>query len=209
MKRLLSLLMVAILLAGCTAGSTRPTGSTGGQNPARPTIQPSTQPTTEKMPNSFTGLGGKMPELKVSCADGRTLLISELLQEKELIVLNFWFQNCGWCLKEFPVLELAYQKYQDNVEILALNGTDGADAVKAFAQKYRLSIPLAACSPTLPRNCGVRAYPTSIFIDRNGVVCLIHVGAITTSQAWETLFDAFVGESYSQTIYTNAGQILG
>ena len=162
----------------------------------------------EEMPNAFTGLGGKMPELTVTCADGRTLSVSELLKEKKLIVLNFWFEDCPWCLKEFPVMELTYQKYKEDVEILALNPADGKEGVKAFAQKYGMSIPMAACSAMLPRSCGVTTYPTSIFIDRNGVVCLIHVGAITTSSDWEKIFDTFTADDYNQTIYTNIKELL-
>lgn len=204
MKRLAAMLLILIMLTGCAGVQPQATTPVAQQT----TTSSGTQPTTEEMPNAFTGLGGKMPELKVNCADGRTLTVSELLKEKELIVLNFWFEDCTWCRMEFPVMELTYHKYKENVEILALNPADGADAVKAFGEKYGMSIPMAACKSTLPRDCGVTAYPTSIFIDRYGVVCLIHVGAITASGDWEKIFDAFTGEDYRQTVYVNIKELL-
>ena len=150
-----------------------------------------------------------MPEITVNTADGRVWKLSEVLKEKKLVVLNFWFEDCPWCIKEFPVLEVAYQKYQEDVEVLALNPTDGAEAVKAFRENNGLGISMAACPRSWAHECGVSAYPTSVFIDRNGVVCLIHVGAITTSYTWERVFDAFVGEDYQQKTYTSVEQILG
>lgn len=198
MKRLIILLLMAVLLAGCAAGNG--TGETA-PSPSAPTMG--------DLPTSFKGLGEKMPEMTVNTADGRTLKLSELLKEKELVVLNFWFEDCPWCVKEFPVLELAYQNYREDVEILALNPTDGVDAVKAFRDKHSLSFPMVACPRSWATECGVSSYPTSIFIDRDGVVCLIHVGAITTAYAWEKIFDAFTGDNYQRRTYTGVEQILG
>lgn len=208
MRRLFAMLVIFVMLAGCAATSAPSATHQGLSQNTQPTQSGVTQPTTEEMPNSFSGLGSKMPELTVTCADGQTRSVSELLKEKELVVLNFWFEDCAWCLKEFPVMELTYQKYKENVEILALNPSDGAESVKAFAQKYGMTVPMAACNPMLPRNCGVTAYPTSIFIDRYGVVCLIHVGAITSGTDWETIFDAFTGEDYTQNIYLDLDELL-
>lgn len=193
MKRIFALILLAALLAGCA-----------GQVPA-----PTTGPSDPEMPSSYAGLGTKMPEITVTTAAGQTVKLSELLKEKELVVLNFWFEDCPWCVREFPVLELAYQKYREAVEILALNPVDDAQAVEGFQKSHGLSFAMAACPQSWARECGVSAYPTSIFIDRNGVVCLVQVGAITTSYAWEGLFDAFTGENYRQKIYANVEEILG
>ena len=193
MKRIFALILLAALLAGCA-----------GQVPA-----PTTGPSDPEMPGSYAGLGTKMPELTVTTASGQTVRLSELLKEKDLVVLNFWFEDCPWCVKEFPVLELAYQKYREDVEILALNPVDGAQSVKTFQEDHGLSFAMASCPRNWAKECGVSAYPTSIFIDRNGVVCLVQVGAITQSHAWEGIFDAFVGDGYRQKIYTGVDEILG
>lgn len=195
MKRIFALIMLAVLLTGCARPSPDSTG------PAEPTVA--------QMPGSYTGLGGKMPEITINTAAGQTVKLSELLKEKELVVLNFWFEDCPWCIKEFPVLEQAYQKHQEDVEILALNPVDSAQSVKNFQEGHGLSFAMAACPRSWARESGVTAYPTSIFVDRSGVVCLVHVGAVTTSYAWEKLFDAFTGDGYRQKIYTSVEEILG
>ena len=195
MKRILALILLALLLTGCARSG--------------PDATAPTEETVAQMPGSYKGLGSKMPEITVTTATGSTVKLSELLKEKELVVLNFWYEDCPWCIKEFPVLELAYQNYKNDVEILALNPTDGAQAVKNFQEGHKISFPMAACPRSWAKECGIRAYPTSIFIDRNGVVCLVQVGAITNSYTWEKLFDAFTGDDYRQKIYTDVKEILG
>lgn len=194
MKRLLAIVITMLLLCGCAR--TTPTATVPN-------------PTEGPLPNSFTGLGGQMPEITVNTADTQQLKLTQVLKEKDLVVLNFWFEDCPWCLKEFPAMEVAYQKYRDDVQIIALNPVDGAQAVKDFYESRGMSISMAACPRSWAVESGVSAYPTSIFIDRNGTVCLIHAGAITTSTAWEALFDAFVGDGYQQKIYNSAEDILG
>ena len=195
MKRIAVLLLLAVLITGCAHSSPEATAPT--------------EPTVAEMPASFQGLGSKMPEITISVAAGGTLKLSELLKEKDLVVLNFWYEDCPWCVREFPVLELAYQDYRQNVEILALNPVDGSQAVKNFQEGHSLTFPMASCPRSWATECGVSAYPTSIFIDRNGVVCLIHVGAITSDYAWERIFDAFTGDDYQSRTYTSVEQLLG
>ena len=206
MKRFIALFLLLILLTGCAAEApadpTEPSGTAG-------TVPATSEPTVNVGTSTFPGLGSTMPELTVTTADGQTLTLSALLEEKELVVLNFWYEDCVWCMKEFPVMEVAYQNYREDVQILALNPSDGAEAVKAFQESRGMSISMAACSASLPRAYGVSMYPTSIFIDREGVVCLILVGAVTTSQAWATLFDTFTGDDYQQKIYSGVEEILG
>ena len=191
MKKL-ALILIALLLTGCVAA---PGGGTANGQ------EPQTQ-------GGFPGLGGTMPDMTFQTADGRELTLYGLLEEKQLVVLNFWFEDCPWCLKEFPVMELAYQEYRQDVEIVALNPSDSMEAIRDFQQKRSLSFPMAPCRASTAREAGVSAYPTSIFIDRDGVVCLIHVGAITQADDFRAVFDAFTGEDYSRRVYGNIRQIL-
>ena len=193
-RRLLSVILLLFLLAGCAADGAP---------------QPTTNPAPETgLPQTFPGLGGTMPGMTFHTAQGETLTLSALLEEKELVVLNYWFQDCPWCLVEFPIMEVAYQQYRQDVEIVALNPVDGAQSIKAFQDKKSLSFPMAACPRSWAVEAGVSGYPTSIFIDRDGVVCLIHPGAITTTNAWHTLFEAFTGDDYERKIYNSINDLM-
>ncbi len=53
--------------------------------------------------------GQAMPDFTVSLTDGTTAALSEILKEKELVVLNIFASWCGPCEKEFPEMEKVYQ----------------------------------------------------------------------------------------------------
>ena len=177
------------------------TGCAGEQGPS--TDPPASAGITQSAIRDYSGLGSVMPEMTITTAGGETLTLSKLLEQKKLIVLNFWFEDCPWCLKEFPVMELAYQRYKEDVEIIALNPVDSAEAVSAFQENRSLSFPMAACPRFWASEMGISGYPTSVFIDRDGVVCLIHAGAITSTDTFYTLFETFTADDYQRKIYNS------
>lgn len=195
-KLLCVLLALVMLLAGCAAEDVLTT------EPSAQDTQPDSQHTGP------LSLGDKMPELTVTTAQGETLLLSELLQSKKMVVLNFWFADCIWCIREFPVMEAAYQQYREDVEILALNPYDPTDDIAAFQQEHSLSFPMAGCSRDLTMAFGVSGYPTSVVIDREGTVCLIHPGAITEKQVFDRLFETFTADAYSPQIYNSISELF-
>ena len=78
-------------------------------------------------------LGDVMFDFTVTSSDGKDYTLSELLKEKDAVVLNFWYLNCNPCRMEFPYLQEAYEAYSDRIELLALNPVDGTDEpVAAF-----------------------------------------------------------------------------
>lgn len=165
-----------------------------------------TQPTVAS--DEGFSLGKKMPDLTVTTSDGREMNVSQLLQEKELVVLNFWFENCIWCQKEFPAMELGYQQYKDHVEILAVNPLDGGENISAFAESSSYSFPMASCSRDLALAFGIGGYPTSVFIDREGRISLIHAGAITDSNVFYQVFKHYTAEDYVSKSYVSIAEIL-
>lgn len=171
---------------------------------------PVTEPVSsgEALQTGPLSLGDQMPELSVTTAEGQTLLLSELLKQKKMVVLNFWFADCIWCVREFPVMEVAYQKHKQNVEILALNPYDSMDRITAFGQEHSLSFPMASCNRDLTLAFGIGGYPTSVVIDREGTICLIHAGAVTESQVFDQLFETFTAEDYVPRIYHSINELF-
>ena len=153
-------------------------------------------------------LGQKMPDLTVTDVSGREMTVADLLQEKKLVVLNFWFENCVWCQKEFPAMELGYQQYKENVEILAVNPMDGAENIRNFAENSSYSFPMAPCGRDLALAFGINGYPTSVFIDRTGRISLIHAGAITDSNMFYRVFEYYTAEDYTSESFASISEIL-
>ncbi len=186
---LAALLALSLLLAGC--------GKTADQEDI----------TLPELSGPIS-LGDKMPELSVTTTQGETLQLSQLLREKKLVVLNFWFADCIWCIREFPVMEVSYQRFREDMEILALNPYDSASDIAAFQEEHSLTMPMGACSQELAYALGVNGYPTSVVIDREGTVCLIHPGAITDVAVFDKLFQTFTAEDYTPKIYNSIDELL-
>jgi len=164
------------------------------------------------MPSDLTlGVGDVMYDMTVKTPDGTAITLSELLKEKDMILLNFWYTTCSWCVTEFPYMEEAYRMYQDDVAIVALNPTgETDDAIANFPASYNLDLtfPLAACPANLANVFSISGYPTSVVIDRYGVICLVEPGAITSLRPFVGLFDTFTGEDYQQKLYSNIGELV-
>ncbi len=154
-------------------------------------------------------LGSVMPNFSVTAADGTEYKLSQLLEKKKAVVLNFWFHNCEPCKMEFPYLQQAYAEFSDDIEILAVNPVDGtSSSVTDFAQSYGLTFPMVAGENVWNDVLGIGAsFPTTVVIDRYGTVCMVHKGAVTTAGEFEQLFAYFTAEDYTQTLVKNIDDI--
>lgn len=128
------------------------------------------------------------------------ITLSELLQEKDLVVLNFWYTTCSWCVKEFPCLAEAYEEYKDRIEVIAVDPLDNATDIYNFhLNNDYLTFPLAVDTAGIASHFTISGYPTTVFIDRYGAVARIESGAIVYTELWLDAFEEFTAEGYRQT----------
>lgn len=149
-------------------------------------------------------LGDVMFDFSITDSEGVEYTLSELLEEKDAVVLNFWYLNCGPCRQEFPYLQEAYEEYSDKIEVLAMNPVDGTDEeIAVFKKELELTFPMAVCDPQWASAMQLTAYPTTVIIDRHGVISLIHAGSITSTKVFADAFAYFTAEDYQQGVVDN------
>ncbi|MBQ7347571.1 MAG: redoxin domain-containing protein [Clostridia bacterium] len=152
-------------------------------------------------------LGDVMRDFTVTSYDGeRTLKLSEILQNKDMVLLNFWYDGCQYCLEEFPGLNEVYGQFKDSVEVIAISPYDDDEGIADFLENYAASLPEGGLTfPLAYDTAGVvsafelQGFPTSIVIDRYGVICMMVSGAMTKNE-FTTTFNRFTGENYVQEI---------
>lgn len=147
--------------------------------------------------------GSVMHDFTVTTTDGKAFTLSEVLKEKKAVLINFWYVECYWCQYEFPYLQAAYEEYQDDIAVIALNPfTDfnTLNEITQFKEYFGLTFDVAFDDIGLASAFSVDGYPTSVLIDRYGVVTLIHEGAITESGVFEELFAYYTADDYVQEI---------
>jgi thiol-disulfide isomerase/thioredoxin len=97
------------------------------------------------------------------------------------VLVNFWATWCGPCLYEMPAIQAIYEKYSgQGLVILAING-DGESTtdIYNYQQEHSLSFPLLV---DIERNAEsayqIEAFPTTVLIDRDGIIRYIDSGAM-------------------------------
>ena len=174
MKKIICILLTLLLLAGlsCTAFA------------AQEGIQP----------------GDTMPDFTVALSDGTSATLSELLKENDLVVLHVFATWCGPCKLEFPEMEKTYQAHRDRMVILSVSGApaDTREMIAAYKEENALSFPMGMAGDALDF-LNVTAYPTTVFIDRDGKVGFYKVGSFVQEGDFEAKVNTFLSDDYDGT----------
>jgi thiol-disulfide isomerase/thioredoxin len=121
-------------------------------------------------------------DFTVNFMDKESVKLSGL--KGKVVFLNFWATWCGPCRGEMPSMESLYQKFKDKgLEIAAVNAGENSKDVGAFMKTNKLSFPAALdSSGDINARYGVRAIPTTVIIDRKGMI----IARITGSLNWDS-----------------------
>ncbi|MCI0709432.1 MAG: TlpA family protein disulfide reductase [Chloroflexi bacterium] len=88
------------------------------------------------------------------------------------VIINYWATWCRPCEAEMPALQAVYEKYEDDgLVILAINTTESPQVIEPFIEERGLTFPVLLDERSATaREYGVQAYPSTYFIDRNGII---------------------------------------
>ena len=141
--------------------------------------------------------GQAMPDFTVSLTDGSTATLSDLLKEKDLVVLNIFASWCGPCEREFPEMEEVYQANSDKMVIVSVSGdpNDTMETISSYKTNHNLTFPMGLAGDGLSF-LSVPGFPTTLFIDRNGNVGFIKVGAFVDKGEFEGKVSTFLSPDY-------------
>ena len=153
------------------------------------TTVPMISPTDHSQANYKTG--STMGDFTLTDTDGNTFNLYQLLKEKDLVILNFWFVNCGPCKAEFPYFEAVNQKY-GNVQLLTMNHIDSSTDILELRAQMGITFPMISENIGFQQGFGIQAYPTTVFIDPNGKILKIHLGEFHNLTQLESLIESLI-----------------
>lgn len=147
-------------------------------------------------------LGDTIQDFSFTTYDGQEIRFSDVLKEKEAVLINIWASWCGPCRSEFPFMQQAYEMYQDKVEVIALSSesTDTPEKLASFAQEYGLTFKIAQDPVGFLDALRIGSIPTTLMVDRFGTICLIETGAQPSVENFERMFNAFLGDEYTESV---------
>jgi thiol-disulfide isomerase/thioredoxin len=94
----------------------------------------------------------------------------------KVVVLDFWFRNCGWCIRSMPQIKALADRFRGQpVVILGMNVDKEDKDAQYVVDKLQLNYPTLH-GKDIEKNYGVQGCPTFIVIDQKGIVRVRHAG---------------------------------
>ncbi len=155
------------LLAGCAQQAT--------------SSQQQGAPAGETLVETAPEQGALAPDFETQDLAGNRFSLRD--QRGKVVVLNFWATWCVPCREEMPLFQEWHARYSPDLAILAVNFDEPPDLVKDFIRELGVTFPvLLDPGAEIQYLSRVRGYPTSLFVDRDGIIHTIHIGAVTDAQ---------------------------
>ncbi|WP_028610491.1 thiol-disulfide oxidoreductase ResA [Paenibacillus harenae] len=131
--------------------------------------------------------GSEPPQFELADLDGHVHRLSDY--KGKAVVVNFWGTFCPPCVKEMPEFERQYEKWKDQgLVILAINLSEDTLTVNNFVRRFDLHYPiLRDVNRKTERSYGLKSYPTTFFINRDGSILEIKVGGMTEADIDERI----------------------
>jgi thiol-disulfide isomerase/thioredoxin len=119
-------------------------------------------------------IGHASPSWEIKDLEGRTHSLDQY--RGKVLVLDFWYRGCGWCMRAMPQVKHVASHYRGRpVAVFGMNNDRKEDDAKFVVQKMQLDYPVLR-SEDIPAKYGVTGFPTVIVIDQQGMVADIHLG---------------------------------
>ena len=141
------------------------------------TRQPGPPPPSELPP--VPEVGRHAPDFTLTDLKGNSVTLSDF--RGKVVFLNFWATWCPPCRAEMPEIEAIYQDYKDkDVVVIGIDLLEAEDEVRQFVQEGGYSWTFVIdTTGGVAENYGITAIPTSFFLDKEGVIRAVDIGAMT------------------------------
>ena len=95
----------------------------------------------------------------------------------KVLVLDWWYKDCPWCVLAMPALTEVAKSYAERpVAILGMNVDRDPNDARFAVQKVKPGYPSLLAGRDLAKEYGVTGYPTLIVVDRQGGIADVHTG---------------------------------
>jgi peroxiredoxin len=138
-----------------------------------------------------SNIGDIAPDFTLPTIDGQKLTLSEF--RGKVVMLNFWDTTCPNCQEETPYIQTIYDVWpRDKLQILAVSVGERAQFVKGFMDSRGLTFTALLDSDEAVKNLyNVPSFPTTYFIDQNGVIKEIKAQRFHDQSEIETILKSF------------------
>jgi len=128
-------------------------------------------------------VGKSMPQFTLDALDGSTVTVAST---NKVTIINFWTTWCPPCQGEMPEFNEYYLENRDNLVFYTINLGESGQKASKFISDNNYSLPvLLDLNNNVAKQFRIQYIPTTIVIDRNGVIQFRASGAVTKVQLEE------------------------
>lgn len=115
------------------------------------------------------------PDFELINLSGETVALSD--HRGTAVIVNFWATWCPPCLAEMPMIQEFTDKYDGKLIVLAVNVGENESVVRNFLVEHDLDfIFLLDPAKSVTSLYRILGFPTSLFIDKEGILRATHIG---------------------------------
>ena len=130
----------------------------------------------ESAPAATGPVGQRAPDFALPAIVGSNVRLSEYRGQP--VILTFWGSQCGTCEKQLTVIDHLYATYRTSgLVAVGVSVDDNLAHAGQYAHAHPMSFPLLLdASKDVSRSFQIDRLPTTLMIDRSGIVRYIHTG---------------------------------
>ena len=137
-----------------------------------------TEPAPQLLRGPEVGLPAPLFDLPATNFTGVDFLTLDDLVGKPS-VLVFFTTWCPYCLRQTPVLLTAYSKYGTQIQMVGINVEEPQAQVDDYINKMNIPYPvLLDINRAVADAYQISGFPTTYFLDDQGVIIARHVGQL-------------------------------
>ncbi len=136
------------------------------------------QPDTDTSSSAYSQAGKAAPDFELELLDGSRVRLSNFAGHP--ILINYWATWCPPCREELPLIQERLDKYSPDLVVLTINAGEDPKTIRNFIQQKAFSFHVLL-DPEWKAEAlyGIYAYPTTVFIDRDGLIQARYVGGMS------------------------------
>lgn len=138
-------------------------------------------------------------EFSGTAIDGSTVTNADYANT--VLVLNFWYAQCGPCRAEAPILEDTYQAVEpDGAAFLGVNIYDGPEQATSFEETYGISYPSLLAKDDADLKLAfaswtpLQSVPITLVLDAQGRVAARFIGQVQSQSILQTIVSDVLAE---------------
>ncbi|NMB88803.1 MAG: TlpA family protein disulfide reductase [Chloroflexi bacterium] len=135
--------------------------------------RPASQSPAQQAPSR----GLPFAEFSLASLDDEVVRTSDL--RGKAAIINFWATWCVPCQDEMPLLQNVADQYPDQLTVVGIDAGEGPDTVRAFLDQFGISFTILLDKDNQAQELyRVYGFPTTFFLDADGVLQAQHIGVL-------------------------------